>query len=170
MINPNIHSQNTVTLKSPLINLSSLSLSEHSVRYFASPFPCHRRPIQDFRTVKETLIVAQDGTRMAAINFYTMPIFSKDYHGRERMPPLPLSFALVNERRSSRSHTALFKLPTEILNLIIQSLASDSLTSLALVNRDCLQMARSRQFASINLEYDSTGFQIRHKLLSEGQQ
>ena len=98
-----------------------------------------------------------------------MPMFSKDYHGRERMPPLPVSFDRVNESQSSRSRPILLKLPIEVLNLIIQFVASDSLASLALVNRDCLQMARSRQFVSINLEYGSTSFQIFSKLYYEGQ-
>ncbi|KAG6988921.1 hypothetical protein G7Y79_00068g096200 [Physcia stellaris] len=106
---------------------------------------------------------------MAFINNYTMPIFSKDYRGRERMPPLPVSFDRVKEDRSSESDTTLFKLPIEVLNLIIQHLASDSLASLALASRDCLQMARSRQFVSITLDYNFTGCQMVLKLLHEGQ-
>ena len=86
------------------------------------------------------------------------------------MPPLPVSFDHVQEGRSSESDTTLFKLPIEVLNLIIQYMASDSLASLALANRNCLQMARSRQFVSITLKYNWTGFQIIRKLLNEGQQ
>lgn len=78
---------------------------------------------------------------------------SKDDYGTEQVPPLPLSFDRVNESRSPRSDSLLFKFPVEILGEILQHVDSSSLASLAFVNRDCRQWARSRQFASIHCDY-----------------
>lgn len=84
-----------------------------------------------------------------------MPMFSKVPSGKERFPPLPLSFDRLSEGRT-RSAASLFRLPGEILDAILPHVASDSLTSLALVNSDCLIWARSRQFVSVQLEYNHT--------------
>ena len=89
---------------------------------------------------------------MAWMNNYTMPMFSKTLGGKERFPPLPLSFDRLNEGRT-RSAASLFRLPGEILDAILSHVASDSLASLALVNSDCLIWARSRQFVSVELQY-----------------
>ena len=87
---------------------------------------------------------------MAWINNYTMPMFSKTPSGKERFPPLPLSFDRLTEGLT-RSAAPLFRLPGEILDGILLHVASDSLASLALVNSDCLIWARSRQFVSVEL-------------------
>ena len=84
-----------------------------------------------------------------------MPMFSgsKDEYGKELVPPLPLSFDRVNGNQPPVSDAALFKLPFELLALILQHVQSSSLSSLALVNSDCRQLARSAQFASVKFDY-----------------
>lgn len=93
---------------------------------------------------------------------------SKDEYGKEEVPPLPLSFDRVNEGRPPRSSSQLLNLPTEILAVITRFVESNSLASLALVNSDCLQLARSLRFASIKLDYSDTSLHLLNKLLDEG--
>lgn len=101
-----------------------------------------------------------------------MPMFSgtKDDYGSEIVPPLPLSFDRVNEGRAPVSLAPLFQLPVEILNLILQHVEHASLASLAHVSRDCRQLARSRQFASIQLDYSESSFDLVVKLMRESEE
>jgi len=101
-----------------------------------------------------------------------MGMFSgnKDDYGSEIVPPLPLSFDRVNEGRPARSKAPLLNLPTEILGVILQWIIPDSLASLALVNHDCLQLARSRQFASIQQNYSDSSLGLLGELQEEGLQ
>ena len=98
-----------------------------------------------------------------------MPMFSgmNDEFGKEEVPPLPLSFDRICGPRSPQSTASLFKLPTEILGLILQHVAPNSLFSLALVDRDCLQWARSRRFARIRLDYSNSSLYLLQLLLRE---
>ncbi|KAL2010954.1 hypothetical protein VTN00DRAFT_3672 [Thermoascus crustaceus] len=98
-----------------------------------------------------------------------VPFFSgtKDDYGKEDVPPLPLTFDRVNEGRPPSSNALLFKLPVEILANILLHIPQDSLASLAFVNRDCRQLARSRQFSSIRLDYSDTGLQLIVHLMQE---
>lgn len=89
----------------------------------------------------------------------------KDDFGKDIVPPLPLSFDRVN--KGPRSEAALFSLPYEVLGLILGYVSSDSLASLALVNHDCLQWARSRQFRSIKLDYSYTSSALITRLQNE---
>lgn len=100
----------------------------------------------------------------------TMLSGQKDDYGKEQVPPLPLSFDRVNEGRPPCSTAPLLNLPSEILGIILEHIASDSLASLALVNRDCLQLARSRQFASVQLDYSISSSKLIEKLIAEGRQ
>jgi len=95
---------------------------------------------------------------------------TKDDYGSEIVPPLPLSFDRVNEGRPNRSKAPFLNLPTEILGVILQWTAPESLASLALVNHDCLQLARSRQFSSIQLNYSDSSLGLLGKFLEEGRQ
>ncbi len=101
-----------------------------------------------------------------------MPMFSgdKDEFGKEHVPPLPLSFDRVNAGQPPRSNAALFTLPYEILGRILVHISSESLPALALVNHDCLQWARSRQFCSIQLNYSYASSNLLNKLLIEAKQ
>lgn len=91
-----------------------------------------------------------------------------DDYGREiDVPPLPLSFDRVNEGRFPRSNSLLFTLPFEVLGLILQLVEPDSLPALALVNQDCRQWARSRQFASIELNPSDSCMELIARLSAE---
>jgi F-box domain len=98
-----------------------------------------------------------------------MPMFSgtKDDYGNEAVPPLPLTYDRVNEGRPPSSDTPLFRLPVELLNAILLHISHDSLASLAQVNRDCRQLARSRQFASVCLNYSDNSLQLVLHLIKE---
>lgn len=95
-----------------------------------------------------------------------------DYHahGKKRIAfplPVPLSFDRVNEGRAPRSKCLLFKLPFEILGMILQHVEHASLASLALVNQDCRQWARSIQFASILLKPSQSRLRLLNLLTME---
>ncbi|KAG0128071.1 hypothetical protein HOY82DRAFT_671748 [Tuber indicum] len=77
----------------------------------------------------------------------------KDEYGKNRTVTRPLFFDRVNEGFSITSTTPLFQLPIELLNDITTYLGADDLKSLALVDRDCRQLARSVQFSTVTLDY-----------------
>lgn len=77
---------------------------------------------------------------------------SDDYGRKKNLPFMPLSFDRVNEGRFPRSNSLLFKLPFEVSGHILQHVVPTALPSLALVNRNFRQLARSRQFASVHLD------------------
>jgi F-box domain len=98
-----------------------------------------------------------------------MPMFSgnKDEYGKDAVPPLPLSFDRVMEGRPAATSAPLFGLPDEILSIIIQHVDHQSLKSLALVNSDCRQIARSVQFNSIRLDYGQQSWNLLYILAKE---
>jgi hypothetical protein len=68
--------------------------------------------------------------------------------------PAPSAFDRVMDGRAvSAVNSPLFKIPTEILGIILNHIATSDLASLALVNSDCRQLARSRQFRVVNLDF-----------------
>ena len=79
----------------------------------------------------------------------------------------PLPYNLVNEWRLSKSPAPLLNLSTETLGMILGYITSDSLAAIALVNHDCRQLAHSRQFASITLDFSIFSFEIVGKLFGE---
>ncbi|KAL8738697.1 MAG: hypothetical protein Q9190_007962 [Brigantiaea leucoxantha] len=92
----------------------------------------------------------------------------KDDYGKETVPPIPLLFDRVCEGRNPASNAPLFFLPFEILSQILHHVPDTSLASLAQVNSDCRQLARSRQFTSILLDYSDQALALVAKLLAEG--
>lgn len=98
-----------------------------------------------------------------------MPMLSgqKDQYGKEVVPPLPLLFDRVSEGRKPVSRTRLLNVPLEVLALVVQRVPETSLASLALVNSDCRQLARSRQFASLQFDYSDRTLAIIDKLKEE---
>jgi hypothetical protein len=98
-----------------------------------------------------------------------MPILSgsKDEYGKDVVPPLPLSVDRVMENRPFKSTAPLLQLASEILDIILSYVDSDSLGSLALVNSDCRQLARSRQFASVCFDYSDATLALISLLLDE---
>ena len=90
-----------------------------------------------------------------------------DEYGKDVVPARPLSFDLANGGRPPRSTAPLLRLPVEILAIILSYIEPDSLATFALVNQDCLQLARSRQFVSIRLDYSDASLGILEKLSAE---
>ena len=86
---------------------------------------------------------------------------------RHPLPPLPITFDRVLEHRPPTSASALFNLPVEILGLILEFVESSSLAALALVNSDCRQLARLRQFADVHLDYSNSSEALVCLLSSE---
>jgi len=69
--------------------------------------------------------------------------------------PSPLAFDRVMEGTAVTAlNSPLFKIPTEILAIIVNYIAmsNDDIASLALVNSDCRQLARSCQFRTVTLD------------------
>ena len=66
---------------------------------------------------------------------------------------LPLSFGRVNDGRPVTSQMMLFRLPIELVQEVVAYLNTSDFRSLALVDRDCRQLARSRLFTSVVLDY-----------------
>lgn len=91
----------------------------------------------------------------------------KDEYGIEETPPGPLDFDSVNENKPSASEAPMFKIPVEILAMIVERVRESSLATLASVSRDCRQLARSRQFARIILDYSPYSIALVDKLVAE---
>ncbi|KAF4626779.1 hypothetical protein G7Y89_g11380 [Cudoniella acicularis] len=93
--------------------------------------------------------------------------FEEDGYGRDLVSSNPISFSQVTESRPRASAAALFRFPSEILGIILSYIDSSSLGSLALVNSDCRQLARSRQFAGVCFDYSPATSDLISKLLEE---
>lgn len=93
------------------------------------------------------------------------PDFRDGYKNVTR--PEPLTFDRVNEGHPPASGASLFKLPVEVLANILLHIPDESLPSLALVNSDCRQLARSRQFSSVCFDYSDSCFQLGMHLEKE---
>ncbi|PWW76864.1 hypothetical protein C7212DRAFT_363463 [Tuber magnatum] len=94
----------------------------------------------------------------------------KDEYGKNRVVTRPLFFDRVNEGFPITSTTPLFRLPIELLNDITTYLGAEDLKSLALVDRDCRQLARSVQFCAVTLDYSSRGHSLIAALHEEAQE
>jgi hypothetical protein len=77
--------------------------------------------------------------------------------------PSPLTFDRVVEGRAvTAQDSPLFRIPTEILTVIASYLVTnkEDLASLALVNSDCRQLARSCQFRTVKLDASARSYSI----------
>ncbi|KAF6804438.1 hypothetical protein CMUS01_14845 [Colletotrichum musicola] len=92
-----------------------------------------------------------------------------DLFGKETGARLPLLFTKVMEGRPAASQSLLFRLPPEILGDIMDLIADEkpSLATLALVNSDCRQLARSSQFAVVTFDYSPASRQLAQLLSTE---
>lgn len=86
---------------------------------------------------------------------------------KDPVPPQPLTFDKAMENRLPSSPSALFRLPMEILGVIVSYVDWPSLSNLALVNRDCRQLSRSRQFSGVYLNYTESSEALLNVLVSE---
>ncbi|KAF1348223.1 hypothetical protein EJ07DRAFT_142204 [Lizonia empirigonia] len=98
-----------------------------------------------------------------------IPTFSgtKDDFGKEVQEPCPLSFDRINEGQPFSSDFLLSRLPIELTWHVVKQVAKEDLRNLALVNRDCRQLARSRQFAMVGLDYSDRAIGILDVLVKE---
>jgi hypothetical protein len=98
-----------------------------------------------------------------------MPMFhgSKDEYGKDIDPALPLSIDRAMENRPFKSTAPLLQLASDVLVIILSYVDSDSLSSLALVNSDCRQLARSRQFSNVCFDYSYAASGLISLLLEE---
>ncbi|KAF6843827.1 hypothetical protein CMUS01_01746 [Colletotrichum musicola] len=92
-----------------------------------------------------------------------------DLFGKETGARLPLLFTKVMEARPAASQSLLFRLPSEILGEIMDLIAYEkpTLASLALVNSECRQLARSCQFAVVTFDYSPASRQLAQLLSTE---
>ncbi|KAF7865707.1 hypothetical protein EAF04_005873 [Stromatinia cepivora] len=76
--------------------------------------------------------------------------------------PLPLGCALENRplTTESKESKVLFKSPFGFLQAILNSLGPKDLANFALVNRECRQLARSRQFTAVHIDLNSRSWDI----------
>ncbi|GAD96123.1 hypothetical protein PVAR5_4772 [Paecilomyces variotii No. 5] len=88
-----------------------------------------------------------------------LPSKPKDEYKRV-IPAEPLMFDRVNEGRPPKSKATLFKVPVEVLASILLYIPQESLASFALVNSDCRQLARSRQFSNVCFDYSDPCLQL----------
>jgi hypothetical protein len=92
---------------------------------------------------------------------------SKDEYGRDIDPPLPLYIDRAMENRPFKSTSPLLQLPSDVLVIILSYVDSDSLGSLALVNSDCRQLARSRKFSNFCFDYSYAASGLLSLLVEE---
>ena len=85
------------------------------------------------------------------------------YAARPAVLP-PLSFGRVNDGRPIASQALLFRLPIELVQEVVAYLDTADLRSLALVDRDCRQLARSRLFTGVVLDYTDGKWALLDKL------
>ena len=83
--------------------------------------------------------------------------------------PSCFSFDRVTNGISSSSDTRLLDLPVEIIGNISRYFSSTDLASLALVNSDCRELARSHQLEDLVLNYHKASSQVLGKLCTEVQ-
>ncbi|KAI4192977.1 MAG: hypothetical protein LQ350_008518 [Teloschistes chrysophthalmus] len=73
----------------------------------------------------------------------------------------------VAKGRLFSSSSRLFSLPVEVLKVLVDNIPEDALASFALVNSDCQQLARSRQFANLCLTYSPCSTEVVNALRVE---
>ena len=97
------------------------------------------------------------------------PTFSgtKDDFGKGIHDLCPLSFDRINEGQPFSSDFLLSRLPIELTWHIVKQVAKEDLRNLALVNRDCRQLARSRQFATVELDDSDRAISTLDTLVKE---
>ncbi|KAF5352886.1 hypothetical protein D9757_012095 [Collybiopsis confluens] len=79
----------------------------------------------------------------------------------------PLPFDRANRGKPSRSPFPFFQLPVEVLNDVAPHIPPADLEALALVDRDCRQLARSVQFFYVKLTYSDVSLGMLETLLAE---
>ncbi|KAL0571167.1 hypothetical protein V5O48_010794 [Marasmius crinis-equi] len=82
--------------------------------------------------------------------------------------PQPLSFDRATQGRPPSSPFPVFvKLPIELYHSVTSHISNVDLESLALVDRDCQQLARSVQFVDVTLDFNLSSMELLQTLLLE---
>ncbi|KAJ3745456.1 hypothetical protein DFH05DRAFT_1021695 [Lentinula detonsa] len=81
----------------------------------------------------------------------------------------PLTFDRANRGRPIKSTFPLFRLPIEVLQDVAPHIPSLDLETLAFVDRDCRQLARSVQFSNVRLTFNDASLGLLETLLAEVQ-
>ncbi len=106
--------------------------------------------------------------------YKSMNVSAQDLGSSSFTPPglsVPLAFDRINEGRPFNSGNFIFaRLPVEITWQILKFVAQTDLARLALVNKDCRQLARSRQFSTITLDHSESSLGILNLLLQEAKE
>ncbi|KAF2199497.1 hypothetical protein GQ43DRAFT_473597 [Delitschia confertaspora ATCC 74209] len=96
---------------------------------------------------------------------------NKDTFGKDFGPaPIPLALDYISEGHRCTSESVFTRLPIIVTYQIVQLIDISDLANFALVNRDCRQWARSRQFASVKLDYSERAEGILNVLTQEHQE
>jgi hypothetical protein len=99
-----------------------------------------------------------------------MSMFSglrKDDYGKQAEVFKPLSIERLMEGRPLKSRASIFSLPVELIGEIVKHIPPQSLSNFALVNSDCRQLARSRQFSDVRFDYSDNTLGMLRTLISE---
>lgn len=97
-------------------------------------------------------------------SFYFEPLSAS----RIESPRYSLARSFLNEEPYRPiSRLRIFSLPEVCVGQILSYLSGPDLASLALVDKDCRQLARARQFRSVWLNYSSASMGLLKKLVSE---
>lgn len=83
-------------------------------------------------------------------------------------PIQPLTFDRVNEGQNITSSFPWFQLPIELLTHVVSNLTTEDLATLSLIDRNCRQLARSVQFATIRFSFSTNSIQLLQHLCKEG--
>ena len=86
----------------------------------------------------------------------------EDDYGKEALSLRP---ERLLEVRSNVSNARLLKLPIELLAKVVAKIPSKSLNNLALMNKDCREIARSLQFASVFLDFSAASWELMRELI-----
>ncbi|KAF9256551.1 hypothetical protein L218DRAFT_949898 [Marasmius fiardii PR-910] len=82
--------------------------------------------------------------------------------------PTPITFDRANGGRPPESPFPIFvKLPVELYHSVTSHISDVDLESLALVDRDCQQLARTVQFTDVTLHFGMTSMGVLERLLEE---
>lgn len=82
-------------------------------------------------------------------------------------PVQPLTFDRVSGSPYISSSFPWFRLPIELIAHVVKYLDTEELAALALVDRDCLQLARSVQFATIRFSFSENSVRLIMHLCKE---
>jgi hypothetical protein len=91
----------------------------------------------------------------------------RDPYGMPIESSTPLIIDRLMEGRALKSRASLLRLPVELIGEVLKHVPLQSLSAFALVNSDCRQLARSRQFLEIRFDYSDKSLHLLRILLCE---